>query len=76
MGSFSIMHWLILLVVLIPLFALYCLPTIIAVVKKHPNVLPIVLINLFLGWSGIAWIGALIWSLMPGTPADGGRNLV
>lgn len=67
MGSFSLMHWLIVLVFLIPLIAVYFLPTILAVVKKHPRLLPIVLINLFLGWSGIAWIGALVWSLLPST---------
>jgi hypothetical protein len=43
-------------------FATYLLPTIIAVVRNHPNALAIYLINLFFGWTLVGWIGTLIWS--------------
>lgn len=44
------------------IFIFYVLPSIIAIYRKHPNVVPVVLINLFLGWTLIGWIVAIIWS--------------
>ena len=44
--------------------ALYFLPTIIAVARKHPNLVAIVLIDVLLGWTFIGWVGALVWSLI------------
>jgi len=44
-------------------FVLGLLPTWIAVIRKHPNAIPIFLVNLFLGgFCGIGWIWALVWS--------------
>jgi len=43
---------------------IYFLPTIIATNRKHPNALPIFILNFFLGWSLIGWVAALIWSLI------------
>lgn len=34
----------------------YFLPTIFAAVRSHHNALPIFILNLFLGWSGIGWV--------------------
>jgi hypothetical protein len=42
---------------------LYFLPTILAMVRRHHNVLGVFLLNFFLGWSVIGWIIALVWSL-------------
>lgn len=42
----------------------YFLPTIIAIIRKHPNVVAILLINLLLGWTFIGWVAALIWSVI------------
>jgi hypothetical protein len=44
-------------------FAFYMLPTIIAIAREKQNVVAIGLVNFFLGWSIIAWIIALVWSL-------------
>lgn len=44
------------------IIAAYFIPTIIAQRRKHPNATPIFLTNLFLGWTGIGWIFAIIWS--------------
>ncbi len=41
---------------------LYLLPAFIAYQRAHSNRHAILLINLFLGWSIIGWLGALIWS--------------
>ncbi|RMH85224.1 superinfection immunity protein [Pseudomonas sp. AOB-7] len=46
---------------------IYFTPWIIAAGRSHPNTVAIFVLNLFLGWSGIGWIAALIWSFT--TPA-------
>jgi hypothetical protein len=43
-------------------FVLYFLPTIIALVRSKRDTLSIFLLNLFLGWSIIGWIIALVWA--------------
>jgi hypothetical protein len=50
------------LVVLAALIAGYFFPSIIAVCRRHHNTLAIFLLNLFLGWSGLGWVGALVWA--------------
>lgn len=40
----------------------YFIPSIIAFSKKHYNATGVLLLNLFLGWTLIGWIAALIWS--------------
>ena len=42
---------------------IYFLPTQIANGNKHKHTLWIFMINLFLGWSVLAWIACLIWAL-------------
>ncbi|WP_028218708.1 superinfection immunity protein [Paraburkholderia oxyphila] len=49
------------------LVAFYFLPTIIANVRGHINRTPVLLLNLFLGWTLLGWIGALIWSATANT---------
>ncbi len=44
--------------------ALYFLPTIIAIARHHRNLLAIILINVFLGWTGVGWLVALIWAIV------------
>ena len=53
------------LVVLVLLAAtvLYFLPTVVAAARHKRNALAIFLLNLFLGWSGIAWVVALVWAV-------------
>jgi hypothetical protein len=54
---------------LILVFALYFLPTVIALVRKVQNVGPVVIINVFLGWSIIGWIVALAMAFGSTTPS-------
>jgi hypothetical protein len=42
---------------------LYFIPFIIAHENHHRNAAPIFVINLFLGWTLLGWVGALAWSL-------------
>lgn len=43
-------------------FIVYFLPTFIASRRNHPNGTSIFLLDLFLGWTFIGWLAALIWS--------------
>jgi hypothetical protein len=62
-------HFGILLAIL--LFAFYFLPTIIAEKRKVPHSGTIFLINLFLGWTVLGWIAALVWGVVE-TPEEPG----
>ena len=44
-------------------FAMYWLPTIIALVRHAPSAPGIALVNFFFGWTGIGWIVCLVWAL-------------
>jgi hypothetical protein len=50
-----------LIFVVIPIL-LYCLPAIAAKRRNHNNYGSILILNLFLGWTLIGWIAALIWA--------------
>jgi hypothetical protein len=58
MGSLSIWHW----IVIMGAQAIYLIPAIVATARQHHNALAILLLNIFLGWSGIGWIAALVWA--------------
>jgi uncharacterized iron-regulated membrane protein len=47
---------------LIFLLCFYFLPSGMAVVREHHNTLAIFLLNLFLGWTLIGWVAALVWA--------------
>jgi hypothetical protein len=47
---------------------LYFVPTIVGVVRKHPQMGPIIVVNLLLGWTLIGWAGAL--ALAVSNPRD------
>ncbi len=42
----------------------YLVPSSIAVLRHKRNVVPIVLVNLLLGWTVIGWVVALVWAFM------------
>ncbi len=43
--------------------ALYCLPYIIARIRKHKNIQAVAACNALLGWTVIGWIVTFIWAL-------------
>ena len=46
------------------LFAIiYFLPMIIAIIRNHKNLGPIMIINFLVGWTIVGWIGALAWAV-------------
>jgi uncharacterized membrane protein YqaE (UPF0057 family) len=48
-------------ILFILLIIVYFIPSFLAIGKKHG--LGIFLLNLFLGWTLLGWLGALIWSV-------------
>ena len=40
------------------------IPIIIALIRKHNNRVAIILLTILGGWTGVGWLGALIWSVM------------
>ena len=56
--------------ILLTLSALYFLPIIIAFIRGHDSRWGIFLMTVFLGWTTIFWLWALIWS----ASAKGGSN--
>lgn len=60
-GSAMGFMWLSILMVVV-MVALYFAPTIIAIIRKHHNVMPVALVNTLLGWTVVGWVVALVWS--------------
>jgi hypothetical protein len=56
-GPFSIVMW-------IFMAAIYFMPTIIAIARKRSNMVLVLLINAFLGWTLVGWVIALILALI------------
>ncbi len=48
---------------------MYFLPSIIALARSKRDLTAIFLLNLFLGWSVIGWIVALVWAAKHDVPA-------
>ena len=46
------------------MLGLYFIPTIVAVCREHSQAAPIIIVNLFLGWTLIGWVVALAWAAM------------
>ncbi len=55
------------LAILMVTLIVYFFPAIIAKSRKHKNRSAIMALNFFLGWSGLGWIAALVWSLTANT---------
>ena len=50
----------------------YFLPSIIALARSKRDTLAIFLLNMFLGWTLIGWIVALVWAAKHDTPVVAG----
>jgi hypothetical protein len=46
------------------LVAIWLLPAIVAFARGHRHPWVILLLNLFFAWTGIVWLGTLIWALV------------
>jgi len=52
------------IVVMLIMTCIYFLPTIVAGLGKKRNVAGIAVLNLFLAWTMIGWVGALVWAVV------------
>lgn len=59
----TVLSLIVLFAVVAILSAVYLLPAVIAAVRHHPNVWPIVVLDVLLGWMVLPWVAALCWSL-------------
>ena len=50
-------------------FFIYFVPVLVAANNNHPAAVSIFLLNLFLGWTVLGWVAALVWAAMPVKPA-------
>lgn len=41
----------------------YFIPIIVAYIRKHNNIASISILTIFLGWTFLGWLAALLWSL-------------
>jgi hypothetical protein len=48
---------------LLPFGAIHFLPTIVALLRHSRHTLAIFFVNLFLGWTVIGWVVAMIWAV-------------
>lgn len=46
---------------------MYFLPSVVANSRNHKNKPAIIVLNLFLGWTMIGWIAAMIWAFTDNT---------
>lgn len=51
------------------LFAIYFLPSIIALIKRNRRT-KVILFNVFLGWTVVMWIISLVWACKRVAPAQ------
>jgi len=49
---------------LVGLLVAYPIPTIVAKIRRKRNIKAIFVLNLFLGWTFLGWVAALIWAFM------------
>jgi len=49
---------------LLVVIGLYFLPTLVAMCGKKKQVIAIFVLNFLLGWTGIWWVGALVWAFV------------
>jgi hypothetical protein len=50
-------------------FVFYFLPAILAFARNKRDTTSILLLNLFLGWTFVGWVIALVWALKQDVPA-------
>lgn len=44
------------------MLAVYFIPSFVAHVNQKDNIMAIILLNVFLGWTFIGWVVALVWA--------------
>lgn len=47
---------------------IYFLPTAVAFMRDHRNLVALAVLNFFVGWTFLGWVGALVWALYKEKP--------
>ena len=58
----DILNVLVLIVSTLISLNIYLIPTYVARIREHHNKVPIMILNIFLGWTFVGWVVALIWA--------------
>lgn len=53
---------------LIVMLALYFVPTFVALAGEKQNATAIIILNIFMGWTLIGWVLALVWAAVKDPP--------
>ncbi len=48
----------------------YFVPCLVGSRRNHRNAMPIFILNLFLGWTFVGWVGAMGWAMTDNVKAD------
>lgn len=68
--------WMLIVILGIAALYTYFVPVMVAASKRHPRTAAIFVLTLFLGWSLIGWVLALVWALSPPLVAAGANPVV
>lgn len=65
------------LAVLLSIFSIgYFLPTTIAIIRRRTNTTAIFVLDLFLGWTLIGWVVALVWAVATDAPKPATQQIL
>lgn len=61
--------------ILLPIFVIgaivvYALPAVVAYLREHRNLIPILIVNVVIGWTLLGWCAALAWAFSSDVPAS------
>ena len=59
-----LMNFISFIIPLLIIILIYFIPTFIAKKKNHRQKTAIIIVNVFLGWTFLGWVVALVWSVM------------
>jgi hypothetical protein len=62
-------------VAIVALILLHFLPSIIAYLRAHRNLVPILILNFCLAWTGIVWILLMVWATMSTVKIETERSI-
>ncbi len=55
-------NWITLIIVVVIAAVIYFLPSFIALRRRYHNATAILVLNIFLGWTFLGWVAALVWA--------------
>ena len=53
------------ILLLVFLAGIYVLPTVLTILRNHPEKKSVIILNLCFGWTLLGWLIAMVWSVLP-----------